>query len=265
MRISVVTIAWNDRAGVQKTVESVRSQTWADIEHIVVDGGSSDGTREYLETLDERTQWTSDRDKGRYDAMNKGALAATGDIVWFMNSADVFRSPTSAAFVATHADIPSFRWGYGLSRIVSDGTPIGVGGRVPFDHQRFLLGGRPLPHQATVFTRDFFWELGGYDIDFGLTSDQLFMMKASMAERPTVWAEFLCDFDASGAGSTRGAWAHYSDMRRARKTAGVVVLGNRFVDTVASSLLAVGTIGDRVQRRLVQRATPSTRPVVQGR
>jgi glycosyltransferase involved in cell wall biosynthesis len=256
--MTVVTIAFNDVEGVRRTVESTRSQSHMNIEHIVVDGGSQDGTREYLEGLDSRTRWVSEKDKGRYDAMNKGVAMATGDLVWFMNSADTFHSAESAAFVAArYAQLP-FRWGYGLSCIVDEGRIVATGGRVPFDRTRFLLGDGPIPHQAAVFERVFFDRLGGYDVSFGLASDQLLMMKASMKHPPAVWAEFLCDFDATGAGSTRGAWAHYRDIARARRRAGIILGGSPTVDRLLTLVMAVSTLGGRIQRRLSTRINVRT-------
>jgi glycosyltransferase involved in cell wall biosynthesis len=257
VRMSIVTIAWNDLEGVKKTIASVRSQTWGDIEHIVVDGGSTDGTAEYLAGLQEPPLWRSEKDRGRYDAMNKGASLATGDYLWFMNSADEFYDPKSIEFVAESVAAEPIAWGYGLSRIVSGRRVLATAGKIPFERNRYLLGGRPIPHQASVFSTNFFRELGGYDIEFGLTADQLFMMKASMTADPKTWTAFLCNFDASGAGSTRSASAHFKDMARARKRLGIVVTGARAGDAALSYFYSIAVRVERVQRRLLARAKPT--------
>lgn len=258
MKISVITIAYNDVAGVRKTVDSVRLQDYTDIEHIVVDGGSNDGTREFLQGLDGSVQWVSEADNGRYDAMNKGAKMASGELLWFMHSADIFHSEFSAGFVASEYAKRHFKWGYGLSRIVNEAGTLGVAGQVPFEHARFLIGGRIIPHQASVFSRQFFWELKGYDTEFGLTADQEFMMRASMHSLPSVWAEVLCDFDAGGAGSTRNAWAHYRDMIRARASAGIRVTRSPVLDSILSIFFCGFTISDRLLRRPLRRSRPTT-------
>lgn len=257
MKISVITIAYNDLEGVRKTVNSVQQQNYADIEHIVVDGGSTDGTRDFLEGLDGSVKWVSERDNGRYDAMNKGAAIASGELLWFMHSADIFHSKFSTDFVAHEFANHKFDWGYGLSRIVNDKTTLGVAGQVPFEHARFLIGGRIIPHQASVFARQFFWNLNGYDIEFGLTADQEFMMRASMQSLPSVWAEVLCDFDAGGAGSTRNAWAHYQDMIRARASAKIKVTGSAALDSALSVFFCGFTIVDRILRRPLRRSRPT--------
>ncbi|BCW41638.1 putative glycosyltransferase [Arthrobacter sp. StoSoilB3] len=256
MKISVITIAWNDLGGLKKTIASVKDQTWPDIEHIIVDGGSTDGSAEYLASLDDSLQWVSEKDDGRYDAMNKGANMATGSLLWFLHSSDTFHSSESASFVASKFDASELQWGYGLSNIVRESTSIGVGGQVPFDHARFLIGGRIIPHQATVFSRKLFWDVGGYDTKFGLTADQLFMMECSMRSLPAVWAEVLCDFDALGAGSTRNAWAHYKDMIRARRVANVRVTRSTEIDSALSVFFAGFTILERLLRRPLRKANP---------
>lgn len=260
MKISVITIAYNDLAGVRKTVNSVRQQNYADIEHIIVDGGSNDGTREFLQGLDESVQWVSEADNGRYDAMNKGAKIASGDLLWFMHSGDIFHSKFSVDFIAREYSKREFKWGYGLSRIVNDKGTLGVAGQVPFEHARFLIGGRIIPHQASVFSRQFFWELNGYDTEFGLTADQEFMMRASMQSLPSVWAEVLCDFDAGGAGSTRNAWAHYKDMIRARASARIRVTSSPSLDSVLSIFFCAFTIIDRLLRRPLRGSRPTVTP-----
>ena len=89
--ISVVTVCRNVRADLEKTMRSVLSQTYSDIEYIIVDGNSSDGTRELLESIDDpRVRWISERDKGIYDAMKKGTRMASGEWVIFMNAGDAF-------------------------------------------------------------------------------------------------------------------------------------------------------------------------------
>ncbi|WP_081818912.1 glycosyltransferase family 2 protein [Arthrobacter sp. UNC362MFTsu5.1] len=257
MKISVITIAYNDLEGVRKTVNSVQQQSYAEIEHIVVDGGSTDGTREFLESLDGSVQWVSERDNGRYDAMNKGAKIASGDLLWFMHSADIFHSNSSTDFVAYEFSKNKFDWGYGLSRIVDDKDTLGIAGQIPFEHARFLIGGKIIPHQASVFSREFFWALNGYDTEFGLTADQEFMMRASMESLPSVWAEVLCDFDAGGAGSTRNAWAHYQDMIRARSISKIKVTSSATLDSALSIFFCGFTMVDRILRRPLRRSSPT--------
>ena len=89
MRLSVISIAYNNLKGLQKTLAVFNGQDLSDqLEIVVVDGGSKDGTKEFLENQTRTNNWISEPDKGIYNAMNKGLEMATGDYVWFLNSGD---------------------------------------------------------------------------------------------------------------------------------------------------------------------------------
>lgn len=91
MKISILTINYNNLAGLKKTRESIVSQTCKDYEWIVIDGGSTDGAKEFLqEHTDEMSYWCCEKDKGVYNALNKGTQHATGDYIICMNSGDFF-------------------------------------------------------------------------------------------------------------------------------------------------------------------------------
>lgn len=91
MRLSVITINFNDSKGLEKTIDSVRHQTCQDFEFIIVDGGSTDGSVNVIKrNNDVITNYISERDNGIYNAMNKGALLASGEYITFLNSGDIF-------------------------------------------------------------------------------------------------------------------------------------------------------------------------------
>lgn len=89
-RITVITVVFNDVAHLQRTIDSVASQTYGNIEHVIIDGRSTDGTLQIIERCQSVDYWLSEGDSGIYDAMNKGIGCATGEWVNFMNSGDVF-------------------------------------------------------------------------------------------------------------------------------------------------------------------------------
>lgn len=93
MKISIVTVCYNSINTIEETILSVLNQTYQDIEYIIIDGGSTDGTVDIIKKYANRlAYWVSEPDKGIYDAMNKGIAAATGDYINFMNSGDMFAS-----------------------------------------------------------------------------------------------------------------------------------------------------------------------------
>ena len=89
MKLSVISIAYNNLKGLEKTLAVFNGHNFLqDIEILIVDGGSKDGTKEFLETQSLSKNWVSEPDKGIYNAMNKGLSMAKGDYVWFLNSGD---------------------------------------------------------------------------------------------------------------------------------------------------------------------------------
>lgn len=91
MKISIITVVWNNAKTIKDAIDSVINQTYKDIEYIIIDGASSDGTVEVVQSYgDKISKFISEPDKGLYDAMNKGITLATGDIVGILNSDDFY-------------------------------------------------------------------------------------------------------------------------------------------------------------------------------
>ncbi len=94
--ISIITINYNDKNGLDKTIKSVLSQTFTNYEFIIIDGGSSDGSKELIiENKAKVDYWVSEKDSGVFNAMNKGIRASSGEFLIFMNSGDIFNSKTT--------------------------------------------------------------------------------------------------------------------------------------------------------------------------
>lgn len=102
--MSIVTVTFNDRAALGKTRASIEEWARVEHEHIVVDGASSDGTVPYLESVEGKVRWVSERDRGPYDAMNKGARMATGRWVLFLNAGDTLARPESLPELMARAE-----------------------------------------------------------------------------------------------------------------------------------------------------------------
>ena len=98
MKISIITITYNSAKTVQRALDSVQNQHYSDIEHIIVDGASSDGTREIVEKYaadHKNVRYISEPDKGIYNALNKGIQMATGDVIGFLHFFDMLYSSDS--------------------------------------------------------------------------------------------------------------------------------------------------------------------------
>lgn len=102
MKISIITAAFNSDKYIRETLESVRDQDYSDIEHVLVDGGSSDRTNEIIKSFPHVTNHVSEPDKGIYDALNKGVNRATGDVIGFVHSDDYLRDKNTISEIAKY-------------------------------------------------------------------------------------------------------------------------------------------------------------------
>jgi putative colanic acid biosynthesis glycosyltransferase len=169
LSVSVVTVCFNDFGGLQETYASVRKQARPPKQWIVVDGGSSDGAEAWLRTIDwDRLTWSSEPDRGIYDAMNKGLARATAEYVLFLNSGDVLSSPDVLQAVgkalASCSAPPSLLYG-DCFEVYAGGRAFLRRARPPF----WVPIGMPTTHQAMYFRVD---ALGhGFDPDYRLSGD----------------------------------------------------------------------------------------------
>ena len=116
MKISIITITYNSAKTVQRALDSVQNQHYSDIEHIIVDGASSDGTREIVEKYaadHKNVRYISEPDKGIYNALNKGIQMATGDVIGFLHSDDMLYSSDSIGKIAASFENESVDVVYG--------------------------------------------------------------------------------------------------------------------------------------------------------
>lgn len=119
LRISIVTPSFNQATFIERTIESVLNQQGDfELEYRVVDGGSTDGTLDILRRYGDRFAWTSERDRGQVDAINKGLRAATGDVVAWLNSDDVLVPGALAQVARRFRENPELEWLHGRCEII---------------------------------------------------------------------------------------------------------------------------------------------------
>lgn len=188
--ISVVTIAYNAVDPLRETLDSVRAQHWDAVEHIVMDGGSTDGTVELLAARDDEIAlWRSERDLGIYDAMNKGLRECRGDYVLFLNSGDVLRGTVL---------YPGMEFDRLLPVRLLD-----FWGRPRQLRMKDVRLGMPYCHQGVLFRNK---DLVPYDTSLDLSADYEFLLanvaKAGLGPPRDHGAGFV-EFDTTGVSNTR--------------------------------------------------------------
>jgi glycosyltransferase involved in cell wall biosynthesis len=183
-RISIVTATYNAERYVEDTLRSVIEQDYPNLEYIVIDGGSNDGTTQIIDRYGDRiSYWTSEPDEGQYNAINKGFEKASGDVLAWLNSDDMYCPWTFRVVGEIFQSLPEVEWltsGVGM-RINSDGLVFRTPKVPPHTRERFFkgwkVGGAPLSQdwitQESTFWRRSLWEKAGGQIDesYSLAAD----------------------------------------------------------------------------------------------
>lgn len=189
MKFSIITINYNNKDGLQRTIESVIHQSLKDFEFIVIDGGSTDGSVDVLKAYDKQiTFWLSEPDHGIYHAMNKGILHSRGDYLNFMNSGDCFFDKDVLQKVATYGYYDDFIVGkdYHYNTKTGQGHVSIQPPRTTMIH--FFVA--TLDHQSSFIKRELF-ENSLYDESHRLVSDWIFFTEKIVKEQKHV--QFIPD------------------------------------------------------------------------
>lgn len=184
MKYSIITVNYNNKDGLRKTIESVIHQTYRDFEYIVIDGGSTDGSADVLKEYDEKIDyWVSEPDKGIYNAMNKGIAQAHGEYLNFMNSGDCFYDETvlenlSAKNLSTDIIV-------GRDYHFDNSTQQGFATILPSRVSMLTFVHNTLPHQSTFFKKALFNNTP-YDESLRLVADVKFYIQKICVEQCSI-------------------------------------------------------------------------------
>lgn len=214
MKLSVITINYNNRAGLEKTMESVIHQGFTDFEYIVIDGKSEDGSVDVIEKYKNHlAYWVSEKDKGIYHAQNKGILAAKGEYLLFLNSGDFLcgNDVLERVFSAN----PGEDIIYGNMRIdwgnnhVTEGT---MPDKISVEH----MFADTLWHPVSFIKRSLFDKFGLYNENYKIVADYDFFFKAIIAGGASTRHLAICisQYDTGGLSSKPGNKRHEQEERR---------------------------------------------------
>lgn len=214
MKLSIITINYNDAQGLKRTLESVATQTYRDIEHIIVDGGSTDNSvdviKEYAFTVNSlsvhsfNVSWSSEKDKGIYDGMNRGIRKATGEYIQILNSGDTLVAPDvleRIVLALANSQYPELLYGNCID-VHADGTKFSHGPTVEYSLE--YLYKSTYPHETTFFRRDVFDKYGLFDENLRIVSDwKWFLQAIGVGNIKPIYVDIdVAYFDTSGVSST---------------------------------------------------------------
>lgn len=189
MKISVVTVCYNASATLEKTIHSVAAQTYPNIEYVIIDGGSTDGTRDIISSYEDIiNKWVSEPDEGLYDAMNKGLRMASGDFIGFLNGDDCFASQDALESVAETARAKQADCVLADTAILNARQPNQIRrfySARTFRPWQFRFGHMP-PHPSTYVKRELLLKLGGFDTGFSISADFDLMLRLYKEHDPKV-------------------------------------------------------------------------------
>lgn len=175
IKVSIITINLNNLIGLKRTFESVISQDFPEIEYLLIDGDSTDGSREFIKQNSEKIFfWLSDKDKGVYDAMNKGIKNSTGDYLIFLNSGDFFSGPDSLSKLISNSQGEDLVYGNLLVQETEKAWIKKYPESLNFRYFYF----ESLPHPACLISRRLFDQYGLYDTTLKIASDWKFFLLA---------------------------------------------------------------------------------------
>ena len=174
LKISIITVSYNSSKTIRETIHSVLGQDYPDIEYIIIDGQSTDGTQEIIKSYGSKiSKFISEKDKGLYDAMNKGIDMSTGDIVGIINSDDLYANSGVISRIASEFNNRELDVVYGDLYYFKTGLPDNPlryyrGG--VFSLKRVSYGLMP-PHPTFFIKKSVYERFGKFDIQYSLSAD----------------------------------------------------------------------------------------------
>lgn len=179
MKVSIITICFNNSSDIRPTIESVINQTYKDIEYIIVDGASKDNTLEIVNEYKSKiSKIISEPDNGLYDAINKGIKASTGDIVGLIHAGDrLHDNEVISKIVHFYNQNPYVDLSYGNSKIVNSEDRVKRVNISPEFSLKHVKWGWMPSHQSIYAKRELFEKFGYYRLDLGGSADYEFVIR----------------------------------------------------------------------------------------
>lgn len=179
MKISIITVVWNNAKTIKDAINSVLNQSYKDIEYIVIDGSSADGTIDIVQSYGDKIKFISEKDNGLYDAMNKGIRMATGDVVGILNSDDFYASDKILQIVADEFLKGNIDSVYANLEYIDANDPkrvIRYWRSKKYQEGLFRSGWHPA-HPTFFVKKEIYEKYGVFDLSFKIAADYELMLR----------------------------------------------------------------------------------------
>jgi glycosyltransferase involved in cell wall biosynthesis len=183
-KFSIVTCTWNSAATLADTLASVQRQTCQDVEHIFVDGGSTDATLDMIAAYPGNKRVLRDVGGGISRAMNQGIEAARGEYVAHLHSDDYYATDDVLELVAERFDREQVDWVFGTVQVLKDGRLVPPYAMQPFTYRSFAAGRASVPHPAVFIRRSAFERVGMFDEQLKYAMDIDLWLRLGKLARP---------------------------------------------------------------------------------
>ncbi len=220
MLVSIVTPSYNQGRFLEAAILSVLQQDYENIEYIIVDGGSTDGSREIIQRYADRLAWwISQPDQGQTEAINKGFARASGDILAWLNSDDAYQPGAVSEAVAYLKDHPKVGLVYGDANFIDEhGNVIGRFPSRQTDYKKLRRGYVHICQQASFFRSELWRKVGPLDASFYFAMDYDLWVRlarlAPLAYHPRLWANFRLHGDAKTIAADDRCWPEMIRVHR---------------------------------------------------
>jgi glycosyltransferase involved in cell wall biosynthesis len=195
-KVSIITPSYNQGRYIEATIQSVLAQEYSNIEYIIVDGGSKDESVDIIKKYEgQLAWWVSEKDKGHADALNKGFSRATGDILAWINSDDLYYPNTVSEAVAVLRDHPEAGMVYANANLIdASGQFAGKFAARQTNYKRLLRGSVHIPQATTFYRADIWRSVGLFDLSLFFAFDyEMWVRFAKVSQLlyvPRLWADF---------------------------------------------------------------------------